>query len=150
MILKKGVPEVVAMVRSGGMALNEAEQIVEMKRERQREIAKRPKVERHAQLRKSNNKAQGHKRSAAAFKRTQADIDNVPGTPLVRAMLTRLELAAEEVARHNMTPEQYAAAFVQQFDWGHGKLAARMARALPVVRMFGSLAMLAQQARNAA
>jgi len=143
-IIKKGVPKLIEMVETGEISLNKGREIAELSKARQQTVVdiQAPK-ERDAALKKS----MVAKHSKAA---KPAPTDNVPGSPLVRTLLSRLEIIANEIAGSGLAPAAFAERFRDEFDWSEPILVARLERAGIAIEAVGSLSLMSQRAKRAA
>jgi hypothetical protein len=144
-ILRHGVPTLVAKVEAGEVSINEGRKVAAMRNARQEQIMSMPnaKTRQHA-IAKSNAITKSKSRPSA-----MGD-SRVPGTPLVKALLARLEIVTGEIERSGLSPEQFAEAFLREFDWRDGTLTRRLQRSEPAIRCISKLAIMAQRARKEA
>jgi hypothetical protein len=147
-VMRKAVPEVARLVESGAMTLNEASKVADLPKDTQRRIAVQPtKLIRRNELRAALKKSRAGKKARATQARSSiAQAADAPGTPLVRTLLSRLELLANEIDRHHMTPQAYAAAFVEQFDWSEPLMVSRMEYVSKAIDMIATLQVMGKQA----
>jgi hypothetical protein len=146
-ILKSGIPDLITKVERGEISVNQGRQIAKLGKERQKEIVQLPtKKAITAAIKKSVHISAG--RRAPTDKVVPQN--TAPGTALVKNLLLRLEGIADEIDRSGMTPEQYAQAFVEQFDWHEPLLVNRLRRAEIGVRCVASLSVMSQRAKRAA
>ena len=144
--MKNAVPEVKRMVESGDMTLNEASKIATLPKTTQQRIANAPtKIMRQGFVRSAINKSNAGKKSGATSSRLVQPPDS-PGTPLVRTLLSRLELLANEIERTGMTPQQFAEKFVAEFDWSEPLLVRRLGYTGKAVEMVATLSVISQRA----
>lgn len=146
-ILKRGIPELIDKVTRGLISINQGQQIAKMSKSRQLEIVSLP-----------NKKAINHALKTSASRRrpkkrqqdNQPGAATVPGSALVKNMLTRLENMSAEIERSGMSPEEYTRAFVEQFDWQEPLLVRRMAYAEQAIRCIVSLDIMSKRAKRTA
>lgn len=149
-VMRKAVPEVVRLVESGEMALNEASKLVEMPKDVQRRIAAQPtKTIRQGELRNAMKKSSASKKGRTHQSQIVQAAD-APGTPLVRTLLSRLELLTNEIERSGMTPQKFAEQFVSDFDWKEPLLVRRLSYVGKAVEMVSTLSVMSQRARREA
>jgi hypothetical protein len=149
-VMRKAVPEVARLVESGAMALNEACKLVEMPKEVQRRIAAQPtKTIRQGELRNALKKSSASKKGRTHQSQIVQAAD-APGTPLVRTLLSRLELLTNEIERSGMTPQRFAEQFVSDFDWQEPLLVRRLSYVGKAVEMVSALSVMSQRARREA
>lgn len=149
-VMRKAVPEVARLVESGDMALNEACKLVEMPKDVQRRIAAQPtKTIRQGELRNAMKKSSASKKGRTHQSQIVQAAD-APGTPLVRTLLSRLELLTNEIERSGMTPQKFAEQFVSDFDWQEPLLVRRLSYVGKAVEMVSTLSVMSQRARRTA
>jgi hypothetical protein len=123
-VMNEAHPDVVAKVESGEMSLNEAISLLALPKDSQKRLAAiANKPQRRAKLSKNLHISQGRKRGAAARATPRA---KPPGTPLVCAFLTRLELLTDLIGEAQLTAEQFAQRFNDEFDWNEPLLVKRL------------------------
>lgn len=149
-VMRKAVPEVARLVESGSMTLNEASKVVDLPKDTQRRIAAQPtKIIRHGELRAAMKKASASKK-ARTLKSQIVQPSDSPGSPLVRTLLSRLELLTNEIERSGMTPQRFAEQFVAEFDWAEPLLVRRLGYVGKAVDMVATLSVMSQRARREA
>lgn len=149
-VMKKAVPEVARLVESGAMSLNEAVKVVEFDKEAQRRIATQPtKMARQNDLNNAIRRSSASKKSPARQSQIVQPSD-APGTPLVRTLLSRLELLTNEIERSGMTPQKFAEQFVSEFDWQEPLLVRRLGYVGKAVEMISTISLMSQRARREA
>ena len=149
-VMRKAVPEVARLVESGAMTLNEASKVAELPKDTQRRIAAQPtKTIRHGELRTSLKKQSAGKK-ARTHQSQIVQPSDAPGTPLVRTLLSRLELLTNEIERSGMTPQKFAEQFVSEFDWQEPLLIRRLSYVGKAVEMVSTLSVMSQRARREA
>lgn len=147
-VMRKAVPEVASLVESGAMALNEAAKVVQLPKETQRRIAAQPtKTIRQGELRNAMKKVSAGKKARAQQSQIVQPSD-APGSPLVRTLLSRLELLANEIDRTGLTPQKFAERFVAEFDWHEPLLVRRLGYVGKAVEMVSTLSVMSQRARR--
>lgn len=145
-VMRNAVPEVTRLVESGAMALNEAAKIAEFKNETQRRIASQPtKRMRQGDLKSAMKKSNAGKKTSRLVQPSDA-----PGSPLVRTLLSRLELLTNEIERSGMSPQQFAERFVAEFDWKEPLLVRRMSYVSKSIDMLTTLSVISQRAARQA
>jgi hypothetical protein len=149
-VMRSTVPEVAQLVERGGMTLNEASLVVSLSKETQRRIAALPtKAVRLGYLRTIMKKSTAGKK-ARGQRSTIVQPSDAPGTPLVRTLLSRLELLTNEIERSGHTPQKFAEQFVAEFDWGEPLLVRRLSYVTKAVEMVVTLSVMSQRARKSA
>lgn len=142
-IIKKGVPMLVEMVERGAISLNQGSDIANLPKKRQQEVVEMPT--------KKGMRAATQKTAARSAAKTKAVVvETVPGTPLVRTLLSRLELISSEIENLGYSPDDYAKEFIAQFDWHEPLLINRLARAHMAIQAISTLSMIAMQAARKA
>lgn len=142
-IIKKGVPQLIKMVEEGEISLNKGLAIASMPKARQEVVVAMPTS-------KSMSLAitKSTLNSAAAKRRGIASNDGVPGTSLVRVLLSRLELITNEIAGTGMEPAAFAEKFLAEFDWTEPLLVKRLAHAQKAIAAIAALSMMSEQAKR--
>lgn len=127
MVLKNGVPELVKKVAMGEISVNQGRKIAEMRdKKRQVQIASLPSASaRSHEIQKSVNRSTSKKKAEMVTKTSVTTTDVSPGTALVKTMLSRLEVMANEIERSGMSVEDYAQAFIRELDWSNELLERR-------------------------
>lgn len=149
-VMRKAVPEVARLVEVGAMALNEAAKIAELPKDTQRRIAAQPtKTIRQGELRNALKKSSAGRKARTPQSQIVQPSD-APGSPLVRTLLSRLELLTNEIERSGMPPQKFAEQFVAEFDWSEPLLVKRLSYIGKAVDMIASLSMISQRARREA
>lgn len=149
-VMRKAVPEVARLVEGGSMTLNEAAKVVEMPKEVQRRIASQPtKTIRQGELRSSLKKSAAAKKGRV-YQSQVVQAADAPGSPLVRTLLSRLELLTNEIERAGMTPQKFAEQFVADFDWSEPLLVRRLSYVGKAVEMVATLSVMSRRARGEA
>lgn len=149
-VMRKAVPEVARLVESGAMSLNEASKMVDLPKETQRRIAAQPtKTIRQGDLRGALKKSSASKKIRAQQSLIVQPAD-APGSPLVRTLLSRLELLTNEIERSGLTPQKFAEQFVSDFDWQEPLLVRRLSYVGKAVEMVATLSVMSQRARREA
>lgn len=149
-VMRKAVPEVARLVEGGAMTLNEAAKVVEMPKDVQRRIAAQPtKTIRQGELRSSIKKSAAAKKGRT-YQSQVVQAADAPGTPLVRTLLSRLELLTNEIERAGMTPQKFAEQFVADFDWSEPLLVRRLSYVGKAVDMVSTLSVMSRRARGEA
>lgn len=126
-VLKNGAPELVKKVAMGEISVNQGRKIAEMRdKKRQVQIASLPSASaRSHEIQKSVNRSTSQKKVDLAAKTSIITTDVSPGTTLVKTMLSRLEVMANEIERSGMSVEDYAQTFIQEMDWSNELLERR-------------------------
>lgn len=126
-VLKNGVPELVKKVATGEISVNQGRKIAEMRdKKRQVQIANLPSASaRSHEIQKSVNRSASKKKAELATKMPVTTTDVSPGTVLVKTVLARLEIMANEIERSGMSVEDYAQTFLREMDWSNELLARR-------------------------
>lgn len=75
---------------------------------------------------------------------------DAPGSPLVRLLLSRLELLTNEIERSRLTPQTFAEQFVVEFDWSEPLLVRRLSYVAAAIEMVSTLLVIGQRARKEA
>ena len=149
-VMRKAVPEIARLVERGSMALNEACKVVEMPKDVQRRIAAQPtKTIRQGELRNAMKKSTASKKGRSNQSQIVQAAD-APGTPLVRTLLSRLELLTNEIERTGLQPQKFAEQFVSEFDWQEPLLVRRLSYVGKAVEMVTALSLMSQRARREA
>lgn len=149
-VMRRAVPEVARLVEGGAMTLNEAAKVVEMPKDVQRRIAAQPtKTIRQGELRSSIKKSAAAKKGRT-YQSQVVQAADAPGTPLVRTLLSRLELLTNEIERAGMTPQKFAEQFVADFDWSEPLLVRRLSYVGKAVDMVATLSVMSRRARGEA
>lgn len=148
-IVKKAVPEIVELVKLGEMTVNAASSVKDMPKSTQRNIAAMPTKQARAgalnrALRKSNAGKLGQAR-----RKTPANNSDVPGSELVRQLLSRLEILANDMDRRNLDANDYAGKFMEEFDWRDPLLIQRFAYVSRALDMLEKLALMGKRVRSA-
>lgn len=149
-VMRKAVPEVSRLVEIGAMALNEASKVAELPKDTQRRIAAQPtKTIRHGELRAAMKK-QNARKKVRTHQSQLVQPSDAPGSPLVRALLSRLELLTNEIERAGLTPQKFAEQFMTEFDWQEPLLVRRLSYVGKAVEMVSTLSVMSQRARREA
>jgi ParB-like chromosome segregation protein Spo0J len=149
-VMRKAVPEVARLVEVGAMALNEAAKIAELPKDTQRRIAAQPtKTIRQGELRNALKKSSAGRKARTSQSQIVQPSD-APGSPLVRTLLSRLELLTNEIERSGLPPQKFAEQFVAEFDWSEPLLVKRLSYIGKAVDMIASLSVISQRARREA
>lgn len=149
-VMRKAVPEVARLVESGSMTLNEASKVADLPNDTQRRIAAMPtKTIRQGELATALKRSNASKKSRVHQSQIVQPAD-APGTPLVRTLLSRLELLTNEIDRSGMTAQKFAEQFVSEFNWAEPLLVRRLSYVGKAVEMVSTLAVMSQRARREA
>lgn len=147
-VMSKGVPALISAVEAGSIAVSEAEAISKLSKTRQEQIvALDSKRARHALVQRSDKAMQSHLKRGPVRPPVGSEL---PGTELVRSLLTRLELITNDIQSRGLSPEQFVGCFMRELDWDDPILTARVAHVSETIRALGSLAFAADKARRAA
>lgn len=139
-IIRAGVPELVRMVEEGAISLNQGHGIASLSKSRQQVVVDLPTA-------KGRTAAIGKSMKASHAKtRVAATSDAVPGTQLVRTLLSRLEIITNEISNSGYGPQEYAKQFLEEFDWSEPLLVNRLAHAQKAVQAISALSMIAERA----
>lgn len=148
-VVKKGTLELRAAVECGGLSVNQAAKIAELPKERQRLIVAIPDARaRTAAIQRSINISKGSK--SARREALAATDSSVPGTELVRSLLSRLEVITNDIERRGITAEQFAEQFLREMQWSEPLLVARIAYVSTTIRALATLSMAAEKAKREA
>lgn len=148
-VMRKAAPEVMTLVERGAMTMNEAAKVVDFSVETQRRIAAQPtKAARRGDLHAALKKQVATKKARGTYQSSIVQPSDAPGTPLVRSLLSRLELLTNEIDRAGLTPQAFAEQFVAEFDWNEPLLIRRLAFVGKAVDMVASLSVISQRARS--
>lgn len=149
-VMRKAAPEVMALVETGAMAINEAVKVSEFSIGTQRRIASRPtKSARQKELNTVMRQSSSAKKTLVR-KSQVVQASDAPGTHLVRTLLSRLELLTNEIERSGMTPQKFAESFVADFDWQEPLLVRRLGYVSKAVDMVATLSVMSQRAMREA
>lgn len=149
-VMRKAAPEILQLVQAGYMSLNEAAKAAELSKDLQKRIAAQPtKRTRQGELNRVLAKSNACKRGRVTLSQRVQPAD-APGSPLVRALLSRLELLTNEIERADLTPQKFAEQFVSEFDWKEPLLVRRLAYVSKAVEMVSTLSVISQRARREA
>lgn len=149
-VMRKAAPEVMALVETGAMAINEAVKVSEFSIGTQRRIASRPtKSARQKELNTVMRQSSSAKKTLVR-KSQVVQASDAPGTHLVRTLLSRLELLTNEIERSGMTPQKFAESFVADFDWQDPLLVRRLGYVSKAVDMVATLSVMSQRAMREA
>jgi ParB-like chromosome segregation protein Spo0J len=142
-LMQSATPEVVEKIRSGDMAINEAQKIVRLNPQVQRQIVQETsKFKRLKAIQIATN------RSVAAKRRSQPAVVAInPGSSFVRKFLSSLERMATICAEDGeKDAAQISARFFREMDWESDVLTIQLERGEPVIR---ALAIIRQHAKAA-